>query len=421
MNRIKKHYHWVIAVMALGIMFIYGGAANTISGLHLLPVTKTLGITRAQYSLAGAVSHIIAAFGSMLAGRIIVRFGYRRAATVFLFSATAAYLIFAGMNSYIVFMLAYTLLGLSNGVCATTGVTQVIYTWFHKRRGLVLGLVMAATGIGGSVLGVIQTTMIEKSFRLSYATVACLLFALAVLVAVFIRNKPSDMGLEQYGAGEVIETKKKRAASDFEGFSSYELFHSPFFYLLLVCTMLSCTGMWMASNVMVPHFQDIGLSATQAGTMQSLYLFCLTGTKFFYGSLCDTIGAKKVTILCLVCGVIAIVCMIFVNGIVLAATVAVLFAFALPIVTITIPMLALELFGEKASAEYIGIVVSMSSVASTLSGLISNGIFDATGSYRLAFCISIVLLLVLIILYLLTYHMVERKKRKLMGGVTNAV
>ncbi|MBE6915343.1 MAG: MFS transporter [Ruminococcaceae bacterium] len=417
MRLLKKHYHWAIAAVALLIMFIYGGAANTLGGLHLLPVTKTLGIARAQYSLAGAVSHIIAAFGSMMAGRVIARFGYRRAATVFLLTAVVAYLLFAGVSSYAMFLLAYALLGLSNGVCASTGVTQIVYTWFHKHRGLVLGLVMSATGIGGSILGVIQTAMIEQNFRLSYLTIAIFLFILAVLVAIFIRNKPSDMGLTQFGAGEEIQEKKKRAASDFEGFTSYELFHSPFFYLLLACTMLSCTGVWMASNVMVPHFQDVGLSATQAGTMQSLYLFCLTGTKFVYGSLCDTIGAKKVTILCLVCGVIAIVVMIFVNSLALAVLVSVLFAFALPIVTITIPMLALELFGERASADYLGVVLAMSSVASMLSGVISNGIFDYAGSYRLAFCIAIGLLIVLIILYLLTYHMVERKKR----GGTDAV
>ncbi len=417
MSWIRKQYHWMIAAMALLIMFIYGGAANTLNGLHILPVTRALDITRAQYSLADMLRNIIAALGSVLTGRVILRFGYRRAATVFLVTATVAYLLFASAQSYFVFVVAYALLGVSNGVCATTGVTQLVYTWFHKHRGLVLGLVMSATGIGGSVLGVVQTALIEKNFRLSYLTIAIFLFVLAVLVAVFIRNKPSDMGLTQFGEGEEIEAKKKRSTSDWEGFSSHELFHSPFFYLMLACTALSCTGVWMASNVMVPHFQDVGLTATQAGTMQSLYLFCLTGTKLVYGSLCDTIGAKKVTILCLVCGVIAITVMIFVNSLALAAVVAVLFAFALPVVTITIPMLALELFGEKACADYIGVVVAMSSVASMLSGLISNSIFDYTGSYRPAFCIAIILLIVLIVLYLITYHMVERKKR----GVQNAV
>lgn len=417
MRLLTKQYHWMIAAMALLIMFIYGGAANTLNGLHLLPVTRALDISRAQYSLGGSVNNIIAAFGSIAAGKVIARFGYRRAATVFLCTATAAYLLFAGVRNYFVLILAYALLGLSNGVCATTGVTQLVYTWFHKHRGLVLGLVMSATGIGGSVLGVVQTALIEKNFRLSFLTIAGCLFALAVLVAIFIRNKPSDMGLAQFGEGEEIEAKKKRSTSDWAGFTSYELFHSPFFYLMLICTALSCTGVWMASNVMVPHFQDVGLTTTQAGTMQSLYLFCLTGTKFVYGSLCDTIGAKKVTILCLVCGVVAITVMIFVSNMITAAIVSILFAFALPIVTITIPMLALELFGEKASAEYIGVVISMSSVASMLSGVVSNAIFDYAGSYRPAFCIAIGLLLILIILYLLTYHMVERKKR----GVSRAV
>ncbi len=417
MSGLKKHYHWMIAAMALLIMFIYGGAANTLNGLHILPVTKALDITRAQYSLADVLRNIIAALGSVLTGRVILRFGYRRAATVFLVTATASYLLFASMRSYFVLIVAYALLGISNGVCATTGVTQLVYTWFHKHRGLVLGLVMSATGIGGSVLGMVQTAMIEKNFRLSYLTIAIFLFALAGLVALFVRNKPSDMGLAQFGEGEEIQEKKKRVERDWEGFSTQELFRSPFFYLMLVCTALSCTGVWMASNVMVPHFQDVGLTATQAGTMQSLYLFCLTGTKFVYGSLCDTIGAKKVTILCLACGIVAITVMLFVSNIITAAIVSVLFAFALPVVTITIPMLALELFGEKACADYIGVVVAMSSVASMLSGVISNGIFDCTGSYRLAFCIAIVLLIVLIVLYLLTYHMVERKKR----GVTDAV
>ena len=43
----KRHYHWVIALIVLLEMFVYVGILNNINGLYVIPVSETLGISRA--------------------------------------------------------------------------------------------------------------------------------------------------------------------------------------------------------------------------------------------------------------------------------------------------------------------------------------------------------------------------------------
>jgi hypothetical protein len=59
MKQIKKHYHWIVAVVLLILMAIRGGTGNNLPGLHLVPVTEALDITRAQFSLATSASSIL--------------------------------------------------------------------------------------------------------------------------------------------------------------------------------------------------------------------------------------------------------------------------------------------------------------------------------------------------------------------------
>ncbi len=410
---IKKHYHWIIAASLFLMMGIRGGIGNNLSGLHLIPVTEALQITRAQFALAGSACSVVAMLSTMFSGALISRYGCRSLMSIFLLvGATSAFLM-GTASTYPLFFLGYVLWGMTNGFCSDAIATRIVSGWFHKHRGAVLGTVASATGIGGSVVCIFQSALIEKySYHASYYLAAALLVFSCLLVMVFIRKHPSDMGLDPYGHGERVAHEKREHDDHWTGLSMKELVRTPAFYMMIGGTFISCVLPYLAFNVIVPHLQDCGLTATQASSMQSILLLCLTGSKILAGFLCDAIGARKVALLCMVFDMAGLILLATAGGLTAAIIAIIVFSLALPIVTVVIPLLAASLFGYQAQAQYTGIFLSMVSAASIVASPISNAIYDKIGTYSPVFFTAAGITVLLIGMYLLMYRLADKQREK---------
>lgn len=410
-KHIRKHYHWIIAATLFLMAGMRGGIGNNLSGLHLIPVTEALQITRAQFALAGSASSVVAMFSTMFSGTLISRYGCRSLMSVFLLiGATSAFLM-GTADTYPLFFLGYALWGMTNGFCGDAIATRIVSSWFHKHKGAVFGTVSSASGIGGSIVCIFQSALIQRySYHTSYYLAAILLVFSCLLVMVFIRKHPSDMGLDPYGHGEQVAHTKREHDDHWHGLSMKQMAKTPAFYMMIAGTFISCVLPYLAFNVIVPHLQDCGLTASQASSMQSILLLCLTGSKILAGFLCDAIGAKKVAILCMAFDVAGMILLTMVTGMTSAIIAIVIYSLALPILTVVIPLLGVSLFGYQAQAKYTGIFLSMVSAASIVASPISNAIYDKIGTYSPVFFTAAGITVLLIGMYLLMYRLADKQK-----------
>ncbi len=408
------HYHWIIAAVTLLILFIYGGAANNFSSLHIIPVSEALGISRTTFSLIFSVKSIMSMLASYFSGAILKKFGFRATSSFFLLVAAISYVALTFMNSYWIFAVVAFAMGAATAFCGTTGATNIISVWFHRHRGTVLGFVSAATGLGGSVMCIAQNAAMERfTWRGSFALCAILCLITAVLSFIFLRNKPQDMHLEAYGEGEEITGKRKRISERaFAGMDMKALYRAPSFYLMILCTFLSCLGVYLVFNTVLPYLKDCGYNATKAASLQSAMMLLFTGTKLLVGFFSDRIGAVKVNLFCVFFGAISIFLLAASQSFALATVAVVLYTIAIPLVTITVPLLAFSLFGYKAQGQYTGMFISVIFAASFLSSPLSNLIHDSLGSYRPAYYLAAIILAVDFVLYLILNKVAKLDNKK---------
>jgi MFS family permease len=410
---IHDHYHWVIAAAVFLHLGIFVGYGN-VGGLFVLPVTESLGISRSSYSLAATLLYgLFSCLVQIVSGPAYKRFGYRKMICFGLPLAAVSYLVIAGAQDLTGLLIGYALRGIAFGLCASTNANRVINEWFHRHRGLVWGVLAAVTGLGGSAWCLILPPVIQESgWRSAYVLAAGLVCLVMIINLIFIRNKPTDMGLLPYGEGEHI---KKTNISDehFQGCSFQELVRKPIFYLTMATLFVVFVSVYLPNSVIVAHMCDKGLSDMEAAQLQSILLFALAISKVILGWLIDRIGIRIVTVICCLCAAISMFLLPTVSDYSQALVAVIIYGLGLPMTTIIVPALTIDLFGYHSYVTAVGIFSATISMGSMMAGPLSNISFDNLGSYTLVFRIGAVVMLAMIAVLLVIFRRADKLRKQL--------
>lgn len=412
-ERIKRNYHWLIAAVMLLQMFVQIGLYNNLNTVFILPVTEELKISRTAFSLSiNTMKGLMGCLSTFLSGFLLTKVSFRKSITCFMITNTVAFVLMANSQSVLSLGLCAALLGLGDGICMSSGAQVIIRHWFHKYQGTVLGCVTAASGLGGSVMCILLTAVSKTvSWRAAFLTCSILTACMAVLLCLVVRDRPEQVGLQPYGVGQFKGKKKEK--QEWEGLDMKQLLHRPSFYLMLVGTVFSCLCAYCGIQTLMPHVQGIGWSESSAAAIQSAMLLLLTVAKMGVGFLNDRLGAKKVTMICLLSGLLGLSILTFCTGKLMIIVGVVCISVSLPLTTLIVPLLTSALFGYRAQAVAVGVFMSMISVSSMVCGPLVNLVFDTVGSYRPAYAGMAVLMLITVGIYGLMYYLAEKDKKKI--------
>src|SRR4051812_25692941 len=96
--------------------------------------------------------------------------------------------------------------GGGTGMTALVLGATVVNRWFAERRGLVLGVLTASTATGQLVFLPLLASVVQRlGWRPAVLLVAGAGALVIPLVALFLRERPSDVGLRPYGALDATE------------------------------------------------------------------------------------------------------------------------------------------------------------------------------------------------------------------------
>lgn len=411
------HYHWVVAAVVFLEFSTAIGLANNIYSIYLIPVTEGLGVSRGVFSLAPSIKYLAAFFSNLAFGLLYRHWGYRQTTTVALVLTGVAYVGYALARNMAPFFLGAVLVGLSEAFCSTAGTARVISAWFHRHQGLVLGVVMASSGIGGSLFSVVMTAVMERwSWRTALGISAGLLFLAAALVVLLVRDAPAWMGLQPLGDEEDRQRAKARQTrrpADWDGIPMAVLKRRGYFYLILLATFLVGIVNYAVFPIVAAHLQDRGLSAAGAASVQGVMFLAMAAAKVVEGLCCDRFSARSVMVFCLLSTAGGTALLALSGGVGAAIAAVVLFSFGLATTTVMLPTLTTELFGERDYGSALGTQLAAISLSGVIALPAMNFSFDLLGSYVPGlWCLALVTLVTLG-LYLIAFRGARRERRRM--------
>lgn len=199
----RSRWPWLVAATAF-VALVGAGSFRAAPSVLIEPLQADFGWSRGTISAAVMVNLILYGLTSPFAAALMDRFGMRAVvASALTLIALGSGLTLFMTQSWQLILCWGVLVGLGAGSMALAFVATVTNRWFVRRKGLVTGVLTAGGAAGQLIfLPLLAWLADHHSWRSVSLTVTVAALAVVPFVLLFLRNRPQDVGVVAYGAGE---------------------------------------------------------------------------------------------------------------------------------------------------------------------------------------------------------------------------
>ncbi|HEX3030948.1 MAG TPA: MFS transporter [Bacillota bacterium] len=428
MTKDNKFYGWAMVVVLFIVYFLIGGMGiygpSTANGVML----KETGMSRSFYGWAFLAYSLVQGLVAPFVAKLINSKGIKASllvgsgllALTGLLLGTVADAATAPWAFAAVFgVIAGASIGFGGPVPAQTGVNL----WFNKKRALAMSIVMSASGVGGFVVAPLMAKVAAMSgghYKPIWLMVmGTSLFAM-LITALFVKNKPEDLG--QIPDGKAIDNsgnvKVSRVYKATVAMEPAKALRHPKKWLI-TAALVGCffPYMFLIAHSM-PHMLDRGFTTATAAMVLGLMPFCSVFGRLAAGAVGDYVEPRYIWLVGTISMIIGFYSLMIATTYTHLVIYAVLIGFGWGVGFVCMPTLYGNYFGGSTFPSVMALVFPIMQITGSISPLVAGKVFDATGSYNLAFYIGFVFLaLAIAALLLATPPNSDSKLKSELGNV----
>jgi MFS family permease len=281
--------------------------------------------------------------------------------------------------------LAYVLLGLGIGAGTLLPCSLVVANVFSDQRGRALGLTMAGTTVGGMFMIPVADYIIERhGWRTSYIILA----APMILIAL-----PMVLSLVRTRADRVSQLARDEASRTTPGLGVAEALRARSFWMIAAaqfCFAFAVTG---GSLHTIPFLIVIGYSPSRAALVFSLTMGLAAVGKIMMGFLAERTGGRIALAATLVLIAIGQILLIGARNPVMLFGYAAVYGLTSGAPLALIPLQIAESLGLKRFGSLCGLAGVFTTIGAGSGPVVAGFLFDTTKSYRTAFELFALILL----------------------------
>jgi OFA family oxalate/formate antiporter-like MFS transporter len=287
---------------------------------------------------------------------------------------------------------------LSIGVCLGIGVgfgyvvpMTVGAKWFPDKRGLIVGVMVAGSGLGSGIFGPLASSLIERvGWRSTVEILSAIFFVMTMLATYLLKAPPAGYSPPGWDPSRVSAASPRGA-----DVATSQMVRSGGFWALWVAYCLGATSGLMVISQLVPFARSAGHSAAVAAFAITVGALGNTVGRILSGWMSDHVG--RVNTLRIVLLLSAIAMPILFLG---RKDVAIFYA-SLSLVYYcygaqfsVYPSLSADFYGTKDMGLNYGLLLLAWGAAGVLGPYLGGRVYVATGEYQWAFYIAAALSLV---------------------------
>lgn len=188
----RRSYPWLIAAGCIAAQMDLGFAKDTMD-VYMTYVVADFGWKRADFQLAGWVTLGAYSLAGPLLGWLLDRVGARAVITAGALSLAAAFLGYASMDGFGTYLAATVFLGFGFAAVGDVPVSTIASRWFDRNRGVVLGVVLLGSNLGGAIISLLAKALYRDfgdSWRAGLTAIATLMLVVVLPFSLFVLREP---------------------------------------------------------------------------------------------------------------------------------------------------------------------------------------------------------------------------------------
>jgi MFS family permease len=370
-----------VVLLAAGFMVLFvGGGSRFAIGLTLKPMAEDLDWSRGTLGLAVGLFLFVNAICLFISGRLADRISPR----YILGGGLAISALGIGLMSQVVepwqaLVLYGVIFAIGNGIASITPIGVMISRWFPGRTGLAYAAAISGVGLGQLVMiAVLAVVLMETGWRSVYVWIGVVNLVLAPLVFVAMAG-----GDDRAGATSAANGSKDMSVGD-------AVRTRRFWVLATIYAACGFQDFFVATHV-VAFAQDRGVDALLAGNL--LAFMGVTGLAgvIVAGAWSDRSGPVRATIACFVLRIAVFGLILFDQRVGSVAAFALIYGITFWATAPLAMIFARDAFGLKHIGALSGLITMIHHMAGGIGAYAGAVLFDAQGSYDVAFAVMFVL------------------------------
>ena len=396
-------YGWYIAAIAILMYFFTNGMAIWVPQNLFPRFMEDFNATAGDVSFTTGVTLLLSAWLAPFAGAMIDRFGVVRVMRTGLVLMAISFALYPFTKSLSQLYVLHAFLALGLIMAGLMPNVVLLSNWFIKRRGAVIGLLVASSSLAGAVLPIAISPLVlnpDFGWRWGFGalSIAFILFAM-VPGLLFLKATPADVNEEPDG---FLDTDSAAAPVHDSVPFSIALRSRSLWFLAIGSACLWYSFQSVNSQATIFFEQEAGLTPQRATLLFSIiYWFSFAG-KFLFGALSDRIARRRVLLLSGLVMLIGTLILFDPSGDTLTLTrsiprltaFAIVFGLGFGGCFTMIQLVTVETFGQIALGKILGVIILIDGMGGFLGTVAAGRIRDATGDYLLPFLIVVVVTIV---------------------------
>jgi MFS family permease len=389
--------YWVLA--GCFVFNIIGAGLGPIGfSFFVTSLERSLNWSRTEIMLAFTIFFVCTAIGATISGRLAHRIGARKVLSMGAIIMCSAYIFMSQMDYLWQYYIGYALIGFSVAAMGSVITSLIVSNWFVRRRGMAIGLLSMGPGTAGLIITplVIVVLLPNLGWSNTYLIFAVVTIIFTLPLAVFvIRTEPADKGLQPDGRrASLIPGINEVINPATQGMPFKRAISESSFWLLGFAILFISTHMGVMQS-QLPHLEDLGFSpGIVAWAMTIVAVVSAVGTLIF-GWLADRINIKTVSIISVLLIIVSITLLLYLK---LSSpawhiwTYTTLLGLGVGGWMTSVSLLTSSNFGLLAYGSIYGVFMAFQSTGAAAAPIFSGYFYDRTGSFDMAFIITLVLI-----------------------------
>ncbi len=294
-HNLPVHYGWVIVCTGMLCILACLGLGRFALGMLLPSMASTLDLTYSQMGFISTANFLGYLVSVLVSGFWAISIGSRRLIFIALLIVGISMALISQAKGFASVLFLYMLTGIGSGA-SNVPIMGLVSTWFaSSSRGRAAGFIVIGSGfaiiLSGKLIPYVNKVAGPEGWRLSWLILSGIVFVIAFVSLLLLRDRPSQKGLSPVGsdaaggsAGHHADTKHAPEDSVYRKGIIY--------YLGAIYFLFGYTYVIYATFIVTALVKERGFTESVAGNFWAWVGFLSLFSGPVFGSLSDKLGRK---------------------------------------------------------------------------------------------------------------------------------